>query len=689
MIRRFFLLVLVLSLAAVQLWAQSKHSIKLLAKAKDKSILLRWAPTDATAWSYGNQYGYIIERYTVLRGKELLAKPERVILSKGPIKPLPLEKWRADAETNDYSAIAAEAIFSSSFEVNAPVKKTTAVDVVNKVKELEQRFSFALLAADHSFTTARLSGIAFKDSTVRADEKYLYRVFLSANTRIKTDTGLFYISVKDTSSLMPIRDVKAKFGDRTVTLRWPRSFIENGYSSFIIERSDDNGGTYKRLSSLPFLSLSNDVKEKDFQAGDSLPANGVKYYFRLRGTSPFGEIGPPSESVSGMGLKTLRAKASILEARETKQSQIMLRWKVTGDVDLIKGFHVEKASKENGDYKSVNKELIPSSEMTFTDPSPFSTNYYRIRVVGEQDQAAVSLPYLVQMADSIPPAAPKGLKVLIDTAGVVKLSWVANEEKDLFGYRVYRSNFQKSEFSQITNTPVTGTDFVDTITLKTLTRNIYYKLVAIDKRFNPSVYSEVVKAERPDILPPNPPVINAVKSTAKGAEITWIKSDSEDILNYTLYKKHRFATGWDVVHVFSTTDSTYYLDVIDDARHEYLYAFMAIDKSGNKSGFSHGVWAKAIDSGVKPAITKITFEVDRTVKVIKLKWDYNQNGVTKYAVYRAKGDGSLSLYKSMTGKSAGFEDRQLTMNTSYKYRVKALFADGSESEFSDEVKVVY
>src|SRR5262249_382371 len=102
----------------------------------------------------------------------------------------------------------------------------------------------------------------------------------------------------------------------------------------------------------------------------------------------------------------------------------------------------------------------------FTDERPGASNYYRIVAMNDDDRT-YSFPHLAQLPDSIPPAAPKAVKGSIDTTGVVSLSWEAGKEKDLLGYRVFRSNFENDEYTQVTVSPLSEPTFVDTVSLRT------------------------------------------------------------------------------------------------------------------------------------------------------------------------------------------------------------------------------
>ncbi len=684
-------------LVSITCYAQSSDSVRavrVLARAQKERILLRWGVTDPISWQYANKYGYTVERYTILRDGKLLKNPERKVLTPIPLKPAPQAAWEKVIDRNDYAAIAAQSIFGSSFEVN-PVKNKgkhlSIVELINQATEVEQRFSFALFAADHSYEAAILSGLALTDSAVRKNEKYFYKIFALVPSNIaRIDTGAFYIGLSDHADLPKPEDLTAEFRDRQVKLRWPVKFLRSIYVSYTIERSEDKGKSYRKVNDKPFINTNSSREEDDhFIKLDSID-NNKEYYYRIRGTTPFGEVGPPSEPVKGMGIDPLSCSVAINNNRvDDKNKSIFFSWvtECTG-AGIVQGYEVQRSPSESGDYKTIHDKTLSADINQYMDKVPMSTNYYRVVVKGNNGQQRVSFPVLIQLADSIPPAAPQSIKILIDTAGIVQLSWQPNTERDLLGYRVFRSNFANDEYSQITVSPIRASAFRDTINLKTLTRKIYYKVTAIDTRFNMSEYSVPVDIVKPDILPPVPPVFKEVKALKDGALLVWIPSSSEDVRQTVLYKKHHYSNDW-VELIRLPKDSVRYKDKIQDARNEYQYQLIAVDEAGNKSIASKPVRGKRLDDGVRPALKDLNAEVNRTTKQISLRWSYQQERVSKYIIYRAQNAEPLMLYKSVPAGSYGMIDTNLTMATMYRYRVKVIFSDGGESPFSEEVKVDY
>jgi fibronectin type 3 domain-containing protein len=669
---------------SVTVVAQHMPGIRLLAIAKKDTILLRWAPASPVAWQYLNKHGYTVERFTITRNNTLLPAPEKKLLTVQPLKPASLAQWQSEAAVNDYAAVAAEAIYGNDFNVTMPSK--SALDVVNKVQELEQRYSFALLAADHSFRAAKLSGLAFADTQVKQNERYLYRVLaFSPDQRIKTDTAVFYIGVQDTTAMPPPSGLHAEFKDRVVKLTWPKELLHNGYISFVIERADEQNKKFTRVNKGAFINFNN-PDEKNYQFADSLPANGVRYVFRVRGITPFGEVSDPSEEISGSGYKSIKATVSIREVQEISPGNVRVQWLITGDAAAVKSVYLQRAMRADGRYVNVNKEKLLPGKNEYTDKTAASTNYYRVKLLSDRD-SVFSFPHLAQLLDSIPPLSPVALKGSIDTVGITTLSWTPNQEQDLLGYRVYRSHFLNAEFSQITKEPVEEAGFIDTLNLRSMTKSVFYKIVAVDRRFNPSAYSQVLQLEKPDRMPPAPPVIHSVVKQPGYVSIAWIPSPSDDVMAYILLRKSKIDSVWTQVKKV-VKDSTQYNDAAVNKAGDYDYAVKAVDNAGNTSPLSP-IFSVHVVAQKKLPVNDFTYSVNRQEKTIVLKWKSSEEGIVKYLVYRAEGDAPLSLYTAIDAPGETFTDAKLVVNNTYRYRCKIIYQDGSESPFSNELKVKF
>ena len=155
------------------LLAQQRH-IALLCSPRPDSILLRWAPADRETWQLGNRYGYVVKRYTLLRDGKLTDEITEYVLTPQPLAPRPLPEWERYEAADRYVSIAAECIFnrdSMSTGGNPHL-------IARRYQEEQNRFGFALYAADQSLTVARLSGLYLPDRTAKKNEKYLYRVYI-------------------------------------------------------------------------------------------------------------------------------------------------------------------------------------------------------------------------------------------------------------------------------------------------------------------------------------------------------------------------------------------------------------------------------------------------------------------------------------------------------------------------------
>jgi uncharacterized protein len=653
------------------------HEIKVLTRSYGDSIVIRWAPTSPISWKLLNRYGYRIERYTLVRDSIIVSGQEKIDLNTTAIKPAGEAIWSPLVDKDDYAAIAAQAIYGEGFEVSAG--QASMMEIAQQSSELESRFSFALFAADYSPLVARLSGLRWVDTKIKRNERYLYRVYpLVPEEQLKIAFGYAYQAGKKSNPLPEPQPVQATPGDRTVRLEWETVTMQDNYTGYYLERSEDEGVSWQHVSKFPVISVANSGV---ISLSDSM-VNNKSYSYRIQGTNPFGEVGPHSKPTLVVGIELLKGNGAITNY-SLRNNIVSLIWRYEGDSKGLKGFDVERASRETGPYQVMNKNTLESSKRNFDDVEPLSTNYYRLITIGDAGQRLTSVPYLVQLADSIPPAAPVSVVVKMDTSGIVRLSWQPNQEKDIEGYLVFRSHFKNSEFTRVNNDPLPNTSLIDTISVSSLSRKLYYRVAALDNRFNISVWSEVVETELPDRVPPVAPTIQSIVVKQSKVYLRWMPSPSTDVVAYRVLRRRAGEQMWTLIERQLVNDSMRVADIPDKSG-VYQYRVESEDGAGlTASTAIVKIDVKAFVPQGKPVLQAV---VDRESKEIRLSWD-RYNGAVKYLIYRSTENEAMALYATTGSSNKEFIDSKVNIGKKFTYWFKVVYANGIESEFSDSNQV--
>lgn len=671
-----------------------KESIAVTARPSKDSITLRWAPLRLPVWQDGLTLGYIIERYVITRNGAVLSEPEKTVLQPSPLRPLPENAWEPIVVKNKYAAIAAQAMFGDRFEVD--LSQTDVFSIVNKVRENEQRFAFALFSADMSPEVAKASALWFTDKNVRNGEKYLYRISIASTGGSAipdaSRRGSIFTSPDDAYTMPKPQNLQADFKDNLVSLRWDRTAI-NHYTAYVVERSTD-GKVYTPISDTPLITVSpTDKEETRYEyAMDSIPDMNHTYYYRIKGITPFGEMSSASDVVSGKGNITVKEVPHITSGENIENKAVRLTWDFPKESNAaISGFMIERSAKPRENFKVVSHTIIPPNDRVFEDSSPQQTNYYRVIAQGVNGDAYPSPLHFVPLVDSIPPVAPVGLKASIDKQGSVELSWQPNQENDMFGYRIYRANTQSEELAQITSEPVKPAAYQDRVNVNTLNESVYYSVMAIDINQNHSGLSELLKVALPDIIKPQPPVLLPVKSNDNGVVLSWQRSSSDDVVQYDVYRRLAERNEWQRIKVLPVLDTDsvyYYTDETAAAGKTNNYTVTAIDEAGLESDPASPVSAGKIDNKLQAAVQWEPLVIDREKNKVVLNWQYDLPGVRLYRIYKSEDDNPDMLYRSLPEGEKKFSDTVIP-GKQYRYRIMAVFEGGKMSALSKEITLTY
>jgi hypothetical protein len=195
---------------------------------------------------------------------------------------------------------------------------------------------------------------------------------------------------------------------------------------------------------------------------------------------------------------------------------------------------------------------------------------------------------------------------------------------------------------------------------------------------------------RPDIIPPQPPVFTYYKADTKGIYLKWQKSNSPDVAKYILYRRDEGDKQWHLIaQVVEPDTTTSFYDQPSNNIKSYEYTIIAVDSSKLESVPAKSLKLKLLNYGIRPQITKIYGVANPDIKTAEITWNYNEEPVVNFVIYKAETNKPMSTYRSVKGNEKKFDDKNIEKNKTYFYRIKAVFADGSESALSPEVVVEF
>ena len=650
-------------------YSQTKEAtIMVNARAQKNRILLRWAINSPSEWKKAHKKGFVINRITVLRNDKILPKPEKTLLTVSPLRPDVLDSWIDLVQKDGNAAIIAQAIYGDSFEVTG-AKEGDISRIINMADELDQRYTFALYAADMNFDAAVKAGWGYVDTNVKANEVYAYQISVFESPKVKKASAM--VGLRDYSDLPAPTDFIAIADDKKVMLSWDYETFKRIYTSFMVEKSTD-GTNFTPIANTPLVNL-NDKEgnpSKTMYYVDTLKVNDKQYHYRLYGITSFGEKGEFTKPITATGMAGLSVGARLTDYNIVNSNEVNLVWDFPKESEnIIQGYEINLAPDDKGPYKVVSTMIAPAERKLNFKDNLYPSNYFTITAVGKNNQRLTSQSMLVQPVDSIPPARPVGLEGVIDSLGVVRLKWKPNTERDLRGYRILRAHNPTEEFVDIYHKSFTGTEYKDSVSLKMTNSKVYYKIAAEDMRYNISDPSDALVLDKPDKIPPAAPIFKDYESENGKVILKWIRSYSEDVVGYKLLRREKGLPNWTEIKQMNDTIQEYTDNKVEN-RKVYQYAIMARDKSNLWSSLEHSIiTVMVLDFTPVKTINFLEGIVDREKKKIVLNWDYTKNKekVLGVSIYKSSKGNPPTLWRELNAEVRTLEDRNLKINTEYEY----------------------
>jgi hypothetical protein len=687
-----------------------KPAIVVIARNYGNSIELRYFPSKPALLSKGYQLGYHVERANFQTGVAVEN------LSFSPIKGSPFLIWdekQWEAGFKDKNNIDSTQLKLAGFAKGLSDSSTNGKvgDVLDgglkSIKEerdnQDMKFAFAIIAANRSKMAAQGLALRVTDTEVSSGAEYVYRVSMKEKGTNNV-LALGYTRIK-AGSFNPLylknnQLIKLVEGDKMISISFPDS---KEYYAYNIERSDNQGVTYQRITTEPALKLKAHgyTGQTEYGFSDSGLVNYQKYFYRVLVSTPFADDLLLAEFVALPRDKTPPPAPLLQTATHIKPKQVELIWEMPKEPNTdLKGFKINRSNEIKGVYSPISKSLLPITTRRYIDESfeKDGSNYYIVEAIDTAGNINQSFPLYVTLIDSTPPAIPTISFARIDSLGKITIQIKPNIEKDFMGYQLLKANAKEHNFSIVEETfkDSTGTanfTLVDSTTLNTLTKNIYYRVIAFDTHFNQSEPSKIIELTKRDTIPPVSPLIAGFHITDSTVVIEFANSSSEDASKNLLLRREKGKEKFDTIFVNNKEAIVQFTDKNITGGVQYEYAMYARDAGGLLSKSSNHIFLKTILNNRIPT-PQLIGKYNQGSKQLLLDFILDgktKNGKIMVELFKRSAASAVwvsdKLIEYMKGKQ--FVEQVPTGSKSMIYCIRLIDEQQRVSNFSNEVELKF
>ena len=438
------------------------------------------------------------------------------------------------------------------------------------------------LGATSDSSSDKLLRVIYLDKNLADGETYYYK--LTAYNEKKMESG-FSGTVK--GSVLPVVGGLSAQGDmiREVKLVW--NAINSAFvTGYIIYRSLQQDADFKKIKKLdtPVGESGRKVQYSDQEGLGEI----TRYYYRVTAFEEPDQETAPSAVVSAV-TKGKPPGATDLKAKSGLVKKVELSW-TANPQEEVKGYTLFWSKEKTGKFFML-KRIEGRMTGTFIDKSrsgdPLEDNrtyYYAVKTYNRVDVDS-DLSEIVAATTKPRPAKPSGLKGETMKMKSAPLAWLANPEKDIVYYRVFRKAASESgNFSDVAKVPAQETRYLD----KDLKDGVtyLYKIQAEDGDGLLSDFSDEIMVQiKP--RPKSPEQLSGDFQTGS-VELKWRPGPEPDIAYYRIYEKSYWSTetvpGADKV----TSPSVKFKVVLEKGKKK-TYVVTSVDKDGLESEYSQEI----------------------------------------------------------------------------------------------------
>lgn len=652
------------------------------------SLLVRWEPRTLEEWRFAREKGYVVEVY---EGDN----PEEMQLTEtDTVRTASTEEWEAailrlesDTLLRDNYAGAKDLLFPEEGDKDQWYGLLAREEGKSLTQTVDEFYmGYLIYAVTYDFKMIEMAGLGYK---IPIDNGKYYKL----KAYVENYEPFIFEFGSKTSRKERIPELSSEFGDLKVDLRWNTREYRNDYFGYYLEISD-NAKDYVPINDAPYVNVLDTIADNPdahfLNQEIALTQNYKDYWYRIKGMNYFGITSKKSSVTRGFGFEQIPAMPMIHYADQTEDNEAFIKWNLDDKHNrLIDRFTLYRADSLKGKF-TVYLDSIPVDSRSVKAAMVETRNFFSIAITPKNGEPIKSFPVLVMGQDTIPPASPLYFDGEIDSLGIVTLLWSPNEEDDLEGYKVFRSEYIEDEFALITAASLTDTVFTDTVNLNSTNEEIHYKILAADKRNNRSPFTKILTLVRPDTIPPTPPLVREVSFKKDSILIEWAPSSSQDAVLHQVFKKEISEEGWELFAEVDTivTGINFFVDTMFAYDKIYAYTVMAKDDDDLISLPSKPFMVQTKSYKLKEAFKSFEVIYDEDEQMSVIKWELKEeNTLEEIIVYRGESKETISMLKIINPAEVSEIVQPTKKEEEWFFLFSPVYKDGSASKMSKIVEV--
>ncbi|GAB3780130.1 hypothetical protein GCM10028818_31750 [Spirosoma horti] len=501
--------------------------------------------------------------------------------------------------------------------------------------------------------TTLADGGEFTDNNLSSNTEYCYRISESGHDYSSTACA----TTRQSAPRAPARLTATAVSSSQLNLTW--ADLSDNEANFELQRADSPGAQFSTIQTLGPNTVT--FSDQGLRASN-------QYCYRIRAVNSIGASDYTDSQCATTQAPPVGAPQNLV-ATATSTTQINLIW---AGVSGATSYQLERSPNGNDGW---NKVADPAGNaVSYDDPglTPNTRYYYRVRAVVNGTPGPFS-NVANAITPDVPPAAPARLDATAVSYNQINLSW-ADLSGNESGFQLERSPNGTDGWSKLADLGPNATSYEDkSVQPQT---HYFYRVRAINAA-GPSANSNVADATTPVGPPTAAQDLKATATSTTQISLTW--SAIPNAATILIERSPDGTTGWTSLTTVGGT-ATSYTDNNLTVNTHYYYRIRATNASGQ--GPTSNV-ADATTPDVPPAPPARLTATAVSPTQINLAWADLSGNESGFELERgASATGTFEKIADLPANTTSYEDKNLTDNRPYCYRIRAKNAAGP-SAYSD------